>query len=240
MSQCFSYFGMKLHHSRKRRIMKILLLEDDYSYRVSIRDYLISLEFEVDAFENGQDALEAIFNNSYALLLMDVRVPKVSGYEIVKEVRKQDIDVPIILVTSLTDIDDLSIGYEIGCNDYIRKPFALKELKYRIFQTINSFYFKTAKKHIKLECDFYFSPETSELFYHDEFVKLTKIEQKLIALLVKKRGMFLSTNDIVSFVWENEYISEADLRMHIKRIRDKTDKNLIHNSRGLGYKIEKL
>ena len=52
--------------------------------------------------------------------------------------------------------------------------------------------------------------------------------------------MFLSTNDIVSFVWENEYISEADLRMHIKRIRDKTDKNLIHNSRGLGYKIEKL
>src|SRR5660398_176469 len=100
--------------------MKILLLEDDFSYRISIKEYLEYLNFEIDDFDNGQDAQDAIFENRYDLLLMDVRVPKISGYEIVKTVRENDIDVPIILVTSLTDINDLSTGYEIGCNDYIR------------------------------------------------------------------------------------------------------------------------
>ena len=108
--------------------MKILLLEDDYSYRISIKEYLLSLNFEVTDFENGRMALDSIMNEHYDLLLLDVRVPEISGYEIVKCVRTNEIDVPIILVTSLTDIEDLSTGYEVGCNDYIRKPFALKNM----------------------------------------------------------------------------------------------------------------
>jgi DNA-binding response OmpR family regulator len=219
--------------------MKILLLEDDYSYRISMKEYLLSLNFEVDDFENGQMAQDAIFENSYDLLLMDVRVPGISGYEIVKTVRANDIDVPIILVTSLTDIDDLTTGYETGCNDYIRKPFVLKELKYRINQLINTFHFKTSQNQIILNDNFSFDLEKYELLKHDEYIKLTKIEQKILNYLIKKRGSYSTTNDIINAVWLNEFISDADLRMHIKRIRDKTDKDLIVNSRGLGYKIEK-
>jgi DNA-binding response OmpR family regulator len=231
---------LKYSFKHKDKYMKILLLEDDFSYRISIKEYLEYLNFEIDDFDNGQDAQDAIFENRYDLLLMDVRVPKISGYEIVKTVRENDIDVPIILVTSLTDIDDLSTGYEIGCNDYIRKPFVLKELKYRIYQTINSFHFKTSKCTIKLDDSFTYNLEKYELLKNENPIKLTKIEQKILNFLIKRRGSFSTTNDIIDSIWVSEVISDADLRMHIKRIRDKTDKNLIVNSRGLGYKIEKI
>jgi len=220
--------------------MKILLLEDDYSYRVSIKEFLESSGYEVDDFENGQDALDAVFENNYSLLLLDVRVPTISGHEVVKAVRENDIDVPIIFVTSLTDIDDLSIGYEIGCNDYIRKPFALKELKYRVNQTINSFQFKTNKNSIKLDCNFVYDLDKHELKKDNKYIKLTIVEQKIMQFLIRRQGTFSTTNEMTTTLWDDDFITDADLRMHIKRIRDKTDKNLIINSRGLGYKIEKV
>lgn len=124
----YNNYSLRLLKDKK----KILLLEDEYSYRTSIKEYLVSLDFDVDDFDDGKDALNAILENRYDLLLLDVMVPNITGHEIVKIVRKEEIDVPIILITSLTDIEDLSTGYEIGCNDYIRKPFILKELKYRV------------------------------------------------------------------------------------------------------------
>jgi len=220
--------------------MKILLLEDDYSYRVSIKEFLESLDYEVDDFENGQDALDAVFENDYALLLLDVRVPTISGHEVVKAVRENDLDVPIIFVTSLTDIEDLSVGYEMGCNDYIRKPFALKELKYRVTQSINSFQFNTSKNNIKLNYNFAYDLDKHELMKDSEYIKLTIVEQRIMQFLIRRLGSFSTTNEMTSTLWDDDFITDADLRMHIKRIRDKTDKNLIVNSRGLGYKIEKI
>ena len=220
--------------------MKILVLEDDYSYRSSIKEYLLSLEYEIDDFENGDEALEAIFDNKYDLLLMDIIVPGKTGYEILKEVRKNEIEVPIILVTSLTDVDDLSVGYELGCNDYIRKPFSLKELKYRITQAINSFHFKSNTNKIKLAGDYVFDLDSCELTLNDQYIKLTQVESKVIDFLIRRRGQFCTTQDMIVSIWDDDFISDADLRMHIKRIRDKTTKELIVNSRGLGYKIEKL
>ncbi len=220
-------------------LMKILLLEDDYSYRTSIKEYLLSLGFEVKDFENGQKAFDSIMNEYYSLLLLDVRVPGLSGYEIIKMVRENEIDVPIILVTALTDIEDLSTGYEIGCNDYIRKPFILKELKYRINQTINKFHFNTNKNKIKLPENFIFDLEKYELLQNGEVVPLTHIERKIIIYLIKKSGAFSTTTDMINRIWYNDFISDADLRMHIKRIRDKSSKTLIINARGLEYKIEK-
>jgi len=184
--------------------------------------------------------MDAIESNFYDLLLLDVRVPDLSGYEIVKIVREQELDVPIILVTSLTDIEDLSTGYEIGCNDYIRKPFILKELKYRINQTINSYHFKTNRSKIKLPDGFIFDLDKYELIKDNRVIPITNIEQKIIIYLIKKNGIFSSTQSMINTIWYDNFISDADLRMHIKRIRDKSSKTLILNSRGLGYKIEKI
>lgn len=219
--------------------MKILLLEDDYTYKESIKEFLEEMGYEVDDFENGQSALDAIYEKRYDLLLLDIRVPEIDGYEILKAVRKAKIDVPIIFITSLTDINNLSLGYELGCNDYIRKPFSLKELKYRVSQTISSYHLHTTLESISLQNGYSYAIANSSLSYHGDEIMLSSYEKKLIFLLVKNRGNFISVETIKDYVWDGREVGDTDIRMAIKKIRDKTDKTLILTAKGIGYKIEK-
>ena len=219
-------------------MIKILLLEDDYLYKVSIKEFLEELDFYVDDFENGDDALNAIFENSYDLLLLDVRVPGMDGFSLVEYVRKEKIDVPIIILTSLTDIKDLSKGYELGCNDYIRKPFDMIELKFRIEALIKN-HFNSSDDCIELELGFKYNIKKSLLYRDEEVVDLSAKELELLSFLVQNRGFFVSIESLHENVWENKDISYADIRMCIKRVREKTDKNFIKTKRFLGYKIDK-
>ena len=219
-------------------MIRILLLEDDYLYKVSIKEFLEELDFYVDDFENGDDALNAIFENSYDLLLLDVRVPGMDGFSLVEYVRKEKIDVPIIILTSLTDIKDLSKGYELGCNDYIRKPFDMIELKFRIEQLIKN-NFKTNEDLVELENSFKFDVNKSILYKDDTILDLTQKESELTALLVLNRGFFVSIETLHERIWENKDISYSDIRMCIKRVREKTGKDFIKTKRFVGYKIDK-
>ena len=219
-------------------MIKILLLEDDYLYKVSIKEFLEELDFYVDDFENGDDALNAIFENSYDLLLLDVRVPGMDGFSLVEYVRKEKIDVPIIILTSLTDIKDLSKGYELGCNDYIRKPFDMIELKFRIEQLIKN-NFKTNEDLVELENSFKIDVNKSILYKDDTILDLTQKESELTALLVLNRGFFVSIETLHERIWENKDISYSDIRMCIKRVREKTGKDFIKTKRFVGYKIDK-
>ncbi len=195
------------------------------------------MDFEVTDFENGDDAYNSIYENSYDLLLLDIRVPGLSGYDLIKKVRDDGNDVPIILITSLTDINNLSIGYEMGCNDYIKKPFELKELKYRVLQILNQVHFSSSRDKLELSDGFYVNLKNRELYKKNQKIELTKIEKKLFLALLKRVNFYVPTETLINEVWENKEILESDLRMCIKRIRDKTDKNLIKNRRGLGYMI---
>ncbi|NLC27432.1 MAG: response regulator transcription factor [Campylobacteraceae bacterium] len=218
--------------------MKILLLEDDFAYRESIREYLESLGYYVEDFENGEDALDALFKKRYDLLLLDIRVPGIDGYEIVKILREYKIDTPVIFVTSLTDIQNLSLGYELGCNDYIRKPFAMKELKYRVAQVLKN-KFGAHDEVIPLNDNFYFCVKDYRLQKNGVDIGLSRIEQKLMNLFVANIGRILSPEVIKEYVWEGEQACDTDVRMAIKKLRDKTTKDLIKNIRGQGYGIEK-
>ena len=219
-------------------MIKILLLEDDYLYKISIKEFLEELDFVVDDFDNGEDALNSIFETRYDLLLLDIRVPKMDGFELVKHVREASIDTPIIILTSLTDIKDLSRGYTLGCNDYIRKPFDMIELKFRIEQLIKN-NFKTNEDLVELENSFKFDVNKSILYKDDTILDLTQKESELTALLVLNRGFFVSIETLHERIWENKDISYSDIRMCIKRVREKTDKDFIKTKRFLGYKIDK-
>lgn len=219
-------------------MIKILLLEDDYLYKVSIKEFLEELDFYVDDFENGDDALNAIFENYYDLLLLDIRVSGMDGFSLVEYVRKEKINVPIIILTSLTDIKDLSHGYELGCNDYIRKPFDMIELKFRIEQLIKNC-FKTNDDLILLPFDFKFDMKKFILYSNDQIVDLTLKESQLVSLLIQNRGFFVSIETLHEVVWESKDISYSDIRMCIKRVREKTHKDFIKTKRFVGYKIDK-
>lgn len=219
--------------------MKILLLEDDYAYKESIQDSLEEMGYAVDAFDDGAKALDALLENHYHLALLDIRVPHVDGYEILKQIRREKIDLPIIFITSLTDINNLSLGYELGCNDYIRKPFSLKELQYRVSQTIKTHHMKTSLEKIELCHGFSYHLDDHSLWCDTMQIPLTNYEAKLLFLLVKNRGNFISTDLIHAYVWEDKIVGDNDIRMLIKKLRDKTDKDLIVTAKGIGYKIEK-
>ncbi len=219
-------------------MIKVLLLEDDYLYKISIKEFLEELDFVVDDFENGEDALHAIFDKKYDLLLLDIRVPKMDGFELVKYVREANIDMPIIILTSLTDIKDLSRGYTLGCNDYIRKPFDMIELKFRIEQVIKN-HFQVNDDFIELDLNFKYSVKKTLLYKDDDIVDLSSKEIELVAFLVQNRGFFISIESLHENVWENKEISYADIRMCIKRVREKTHKDFIKTKRFLGYKIDR-
>ena len=209
--------------------MKILLLEDDYLYKVSIKEFLQELDFIVDDFENGDEALDAVFTNSYDLLLLDIRVPGMDGFTLLETIRKEELNTPIIILTSLTDITNLSRGYDLGCNDYIRKPFDMIELKFRIEALIKN-HFNSSDDCIELELGFKYNIKKSLLYRDEEVVDLSAKELELLSFLVQNRGFFVSIESLHENVWENKDISYADIRMCIKRVREKTDKDFINST----------
>jgi DNA-binding response OmpR family regulator len=219
--------------------MKILLLEDEIEYNETIRDYLESLGYEVVSFENGDRALEAVYEVRYHLLLLDIRVPGASGYEIVRQLRDEGNDIPVIFITSLTDIEDLSIGYELGCNDYIRKPFAARELKYRVEQVLKLYYYHSGRQRIDLGHGYGFDADREQLMRGEEVVPLSEKERKVVAYLVAHAGEYTPTRRLWEEVWEYKMVTEADIRMTIRKIRAKTHKAFIVSQKGLGYRIDR-
>jgi DNA-binding response OmpR family regulator len=220
--------------------MKILLLEDEIEYNETIREYLESLGYEVVSFEHGDRALEAIYEEPFHLLLLDIRVPGASGYDIVRQLRAEGNDLPVIFITSLTDIDDLSIGYELGCNDYIRKPFASQELKYRLEQVLKLYYYHSNKESVALEEGYRFEIGSGNILHDDTVVPLSEKERKVVEYLVTHAGEYVPTRRLWEEVWEYKMVTEADIRMCIRKIRTKTHSGLIVSQKGLGYKIDRI
>lgn len=217
--------------------MKILILEDERALAESMAEFLEDVGYEVRIFNHSEDALNAIYENSFELLLLDVKVYGQSGFEMLKELRRQGNNIPAIFVTSLTDIGDLTQGYQSGCCDYIRKPFELAELQLRVENVIKSQYSATDKERIVLPEDFSYDITKFKLYQNENEITLTKTEVKMIELLIKHRGSVVSLELFSDEVWSHSVL-EANVRVQINQLRKKTDKNLIRNVRGLGYTID--
>ncbi len=217
--------------------MKLLLLEDDYLYRISLIDFLEQNGYSVDAFDDGNDALEAAFSNNYALMLLDIRVPGIDGYTLLREVRSGGLDTPVIMLTSLTDIEDLSKGYELGCSDYLRKPFEMKELRYRIEHLIKKETYGSSNNIVQIDESFSFDIRNQTLMRDNRRVDLSAIEIKLVSYLVQQLGFYVSIQTLHQDVWEGKDITYADIRMCVKRVRAKCGKSFIKNKKMVGYSI---
>ncbi|WP_419777081.1 response regulator transcription factor [Malaciobacter marinus] len=218
--------------------MKILLLEDDYNYNESIAEYLEDLGFQVDSFYDGEEALDAIVENSYYLLILDIKVPKLNGHELIKYINEMGNKTPILIMTSLVDIDNMTIGYELGCDDYLKKPFELKELELRVNQLIRSKYNTDKNSTYKLKDGYTFEFISGILRKDDIEIELTSKEIELVRFLIKNANCYCEIENLRENVWEGKEIHYADIRMYISKIRVKTSKEFIVSSRGLGYKIE--
>jgi len=217
--------------------VKILFLEDEYALRISVEEFLNDLGLDVDTFENGDAAFDAIYEGSYNLLLLDVKVPGMDGFELLKALRERDIVIPALFITSLTHVDDLVHGYELGCCDYIKKPFDLKELKIRVEHALRSECLHAKKELIQLNDIYAYDTKNFILLEEEKKIELTKTEKRILESLIKHRGSIVSIEAFQEEVW-GEDIDPANIRVQINKLRKKLASELIVNVRGLGYKID--
>ena len=218
--------------------MRILILEDERVLALSMREFLEDCGYIVDCFVDSDEAYDAIYDNVYDLLLLDVKVPgEKNGFEMLEQVRKGGNQAPAIFITSLTDIDDLSRGYECGACDYIRKPFDLAELKLRVEQVIKLHCFVSSEESIDLPSGYKYDIKKMKLTYNDEGVMLAKTETKILELLIKQRGSVVSCEMFWEEVW-GEWVDSANIRVQVGNLRKKLEKDFIKNVRGMGYSID--
>ncbi len=217
--------------------MKILLLEDEYALRISIKEFLEEIGYKVECFMDGFEAYSAIHDNSYDLLLLDVNVPSMNGFELLENLKKDQVKIPTIFLTSMTDIENVKKGYEKGCCDYIRKPFDLEELELRISQACKSFYTDNDEE-LELGDKTTYNLKKEQLFVNGQEVLLRKTENDLLKVLIKHKNAVVSIEMFQDEVW-GEYVEPATIMVQLKNLRQKLPEGIISNRRGLGYIIER-
>ena len=217
---------------------KLLLLEDDVALNETLVDYLESFGFIVTPTYDGNSALDAIYENHFDLLLLDVNVPDMNGFELLKSVRERGSTVPAIFITSLNSMSDVENGYDSGCDDYIRKPFALKELKLRIDTILKRDFFHNDSDKVQIDINIYYDTQSDLLTIDNDVVQLNNKDAKLLKLFLKNKDTLLTHETIYSHLWEyGEDISESALRTYIKNLRKYLGKEKIVSIKKLGYRF---
>jgi len=218
--------------------MKILILEDEKILGISMQEFLTDSGYEVTHYTNSDSAFDAVYANSYDLLLLDVNVTgKQNGFELLAALRESNIKTPAIFITSLNNIEDLTEGYACGCCDYIRKPFDLAELKLRVEHVIKMHCFASSENIIALAHDYKYDTKKMQLTLKEEAITLSKTETKLLELLIKNRGAVVTYEMFWEEVW-GEWIDPTNIRVQVGSLRKKLENDFIKNARGVGYSID--
>ncbi len=217
---------------------KILLLEDDINLSETVEEFLCDEGYEVICVYDGISAEEKIYEQKFDLLLLDVSVPGLNGFELLKKIRDEGNETPAIYITSLNSTEDLSDGYESGCDDYIRKPFALKELLLRIQTILKRSFFHKNENRVAIKNGIYYNLDSNELIKNDEKVVLNNKEDKLLRLFLKYQNQIISHEKIYETLWDyDETYSDNALRTYIKNLRKILGKDSIESIKKLGYKL---
>ena len=217
---------------------RLLLLEDDTNLNETVCEFLESKGYEVMAVFDGEEAEEAMFEHHFDLFLLDVNVPSLNGFDLLSKVRKEGNTTPAIFLTSLNAIENVEEGYESGCDDYVRKPFALKVPLFRIESILKREFFHSPKSTLSLSESVVFDTNTNTLLVDNQPVQLQKKEAILLKLFLQKPNEIITHEFIMSHVWEYEEEGSDDaLRTYIKNLRKIIGKDRIVNLKKLGYKF---
>ena len=198
---------------------------------------------DVDCAYDGEEALAMARANEYDMILLDIMLPKMDGFEVCQAIREFS-DMPIVMLTAKGDDMDKILGLEYGADDYITKPFNILEVKARIKAIMRRTYGPREKKEttsvivkgdLRLDCD------SRRLFIHDKEVNLTAKEFDLLELLVKNENKVYSREDLLGLVWGKDYPGDVrTVDVHVRRLREKIEANpsepkYVHTKWGVGY-----
>jgi len=212
---------------------RILLVEDDLILGESLEELLESEGFETTWVTDGNIALNTTYNNNFDIYLFDVDIPFIDGFELLKSLRQSGDNTPCIFLTAKIDITSFSTGFDVGADDYIKKPFDFDELVIRINTQIKKS-FNTYSDSIKYN-NIVFNIENKTILKDNDEVFLSPIEFKLFELFIKNINKTISKEDIMYTIHDGEEGSENALRVQISKLK-KLGLN-IQNQRAVGYKL---
>lgn len=222
--------------------MNLLIVEDDITIRQGLKFYLEQENFNVMSVEFASDAIKTINNNHIDLILLDVNLPDMDGFELFKEIKKIK-DIPIIFLTA----NDLEVsivrGLDMGADDYITKPFKARELVSRIKNVLRRVNNNQDNNLIKIR-DIVIDLKQAKVFKNNVDVMLTALEYKILITLALNPNTVFTREKILADIWDvnEDYVNDNTLTVYIKRIREKieddiTNPKIILTVRGIGYKI---
>ena len=220
-------------------MQNILVLEDDIQLSDTIKQFLEYSGYMVYPAYDASQAKDILYEKSIDLMLLDVKVPHQNGFDFLQERRDSGDRTPAIFVTSLNAVDNVTQGFDIGCDDYIRKPFALKELLVRIESLIKRHY-GTQENSVDLGNGYFF--DIKGLFLEKDGIKIslkTK-ETKLLSLFLKYPNELLTYSAIYEILWDyNESPSQGSLRAYVNSLRNILGKDKIETIKHTGYRYVK-
>ena len=226
----------------------VLIVEDDNDISELIRIHLSDLGFEVEQTYHGDEALALVLNNTYAMIILDIMLPGTDGFDICKEIRKQNMQVPILMLTAKAEEIDKIMGLEFGADDYLTKPFSIRELTARIKALLRRSGLSKKKSPLVEQSTISFNtlkifPMKRSVEIDDRTVELTTKEFDLLYLFASNPGRAYSRDDLLNLVWGYQYEGYSHtVNSHINRLRTKIEKDpsdpmYIKTVWGLGYRF---
>lgn len=220
--------------------MRLLLAEDEKDLSGSIRRILIHYKYDVDCAYDGEEALTYLSTYTYDGVILDVMMPKKDGFSVVKELRKKGNNVPVLMLTARSEIDDKVLGLDLGADDYLTKPFVVKEFLARVKALVRR---KGEYTDGLTLGNMTLDGATYELSAASK-TRLTNKEYRLMEYLIRNKDALLSTEKIMENVWD--YDTEAEINVvwvYLSSLRKKMEQigadYTIKAVRGLGYRLEK-
>jgi DNA-binding response OmpR family regulator len=212
---------------------KVLIIEDDIDLNYTISKYLNLKGFETCSIFDPDVALEKIYENNFDLLILDIKLPKINGFDLLKKIRSFS-TIPVIFLTSLNSQNDIEKGFLLGGDDYITKPFSLKEL----FLRVEAIYRRVYGNHeiVKLGEKLYFDTRNKTLIENGNIIELKRKEAQLLDLFLKNKNKLLTKEFILENIYRfEETPKEASLRTFIYNLRKKLPRGSIKTQKDLGY-----
>lgn len=223
--------------------MKIFLLEDDDAIGIGLTYSLENEGYTVTLAKNVKDALKIIAEESFALYILDLTLPDGSGYDVCKKIKEIG-DLPVIFLTAFDDEVNVVMGFDMGADDYISKPFRVKELLVRIKSVLRRYNRESPDGIVKIK-DLLINTNEAKVYKNNAEIILTAMEYRLLLILLNNRGSVLSRNQLLENIWDigGDFVEDNTLTVYIKRLRDKIEDDptkpvFIKTVRGLGYVIE--
>ena len=218
--------------------MRILLLEDELMLQEAIAEYLTEMGYRVDGYEDGQEAYEATQQTPYDLFIFDINTPTIDGLSLLEKLQEDKIHVPTIFISAITQSEQISRAYELGCYDYLKKPFHLKELSLHIDRllSIAEIHPKTL---VRLSKMYTYDLVCRKLMFDHVDQALTRKQSQIIDLFASHADRIVDFDLIRYTVWENTHVDNATIRAEVHRTRTALKEELIESIKGVGYRLKR-